>query len=236
MAAVLVFGARNLGRTIAKHFASDGWSAAAFATSEETIERFRSEIPGAIGFRGDARNEADVQAALAGTREQLGSLDLVVNAITARPRGTFGGGTLADAPADALEPYVEELLPAIFNVLRLGARAMADSGGTIVQITGGSSRRAIAGRGPWSAAAFATKALVQAAALELREGGVHVALLVVDATIASPKTAEWIGDKPHDATTSEEDVARAVAYLQSQSPRGWTHELQITPRLDRWVP
>ena len=236
MPALIVFGARNLGRTIAKHFAGEGWGAAGFATSEDTIERFCAEIPGAIGFRGDARRGDEVEAAIAGTRHQLGSLDLIVNAITARPRGAFGGGRLAEAPADALEPYVEELLPCIFNVLRFGARAMADSGGTIVQITGGSSRRAMPGGGPWAAAAFASKALVQSCAQELREGGVHVALLVVDAIIASEKTAEWLGDKPADATTSQEDVARAVAYLQAQTPRGWTHELQITPRLDRWVP
>ena len=233
---MLVFGARNLGRAIGKHFAAEGWGAAAFATSEETIERFRAEIPGAIGFVGDARDEGAVESAFASTREQLGSVDLVVNAIGARPRGTFGGGALAEAPAEALEPYLDELLPAVFNVLRLGARAMGESGGTIVQVTGGSSRRAMAGRGPWAAGAFAVKALTQAAAQELREGGVHVALLVVDATISSEKTAGWLGDKPPDASTTEDDVARAVAYLAAQSPRAWTHELTITPRLDRWVP
>jgi hypothetical protein len=35
---------------------------------------------------------------------------------------------------------------------------------------------------------------------------------------------------------TEEEVARAVAYLAGQSPRAWTHELQLTPRLERWVP
>jgi hypothetical protein len=39
-----------------------------------------------------------------------------------------------------------------------------------------------------------------------------------------------------EASTTEADVAAAVRYLAAQSPRGWTHELQITPRLDRWVP
>ena len=236
MPAVLVFGARNLGRAIGNQLAAEGWKAAAFATSAETIERFRDEIPGAIGFRGDARSEADVTAALEGTRSQLGALDLVVNAITARPRGAFGGGPLTEAPADALEPYVEELLPAIFNVLRLGGRALEANGGTIVQITGGSARRAIPERGPWSAAAAGTRALVQAAAQELRPKGVHVALLIVDAAIASEKSAAWTADMPTEATTTETDVAKAVSYLAAQSPRGWTHELAITPRLDRWVP
>ena len=44
------------------------------------------------------------------------------------------------------------------------------------------------GKGLWAAGAFATRALVQAAAQELRGEGIHVALLAVDATIESPKT------------------------------------------------
>src|SRR5439155_11287557 len=136
-----------------------------------------------------------------------------------------------------MAPYLETLIPAVFNVVRVGSRALAEEGsGTLVQITGGSARRAMPGRGPWAAAAFATRALVQAAALELRERGVHAALLIVDATIESEKTADWLEGRPPEASTTEQDVADAVRYLAGQSPRGWTHELQITPRLDRWVP
>ena len=78
--------------------------------------------------------------------------------------------------------------------------------------------------------------LVQAAASELREHGVHAALLVVDATIESEKTPAHLAGKPEELSTTEEDVARAVDYLASQSPRGWTHELRLTPRGDSWVP
>jgi NAD(P)-dependent dehydrogenase (short-subunit alcohol dehydrogenase family) len=234
---LVVFGARNLGRTIASVFTADGWSAAAVATSEETIAAFRSSVPGALGLVGDARREADVQNALDAARDRFGSLDLIVNAIGARPRGgSFGGGGLIDASPDAMEPYLDELVPAVFNVVRLGGRALVEAGGgTLVQVTGGSARRAIGGRGPWAAGAFATRALLQSAALELREQGVHAALLIVDATIASPKTAALLEGREDDETTTEQDVAAAVRYLAEQSPRGWTHELQITPRLDRWV-
>jgi hypothetical protein len=94
----------------------------------------------------------------------------------------------------------------------------------------------MAGRGPWAAAAFATRGLLQSAAGELRERGVHVALLIADATIDSEKTRERTAGQPAHATMAEEDVAAAVAYLAAQSPRGWTHELQLTPSGDRWVP
>jgi NADP-dependent 3-hydroxy acid dehydrogenase YdfG len=234
---LLVFGARNLGRTIARERASGGWNVAGVARSEETLAGLRADVPGALGLALDATRADDVERAFAQTRSEFGSVDLVVNAVTVRPRGSWGGGTLAEAGSDALDQYVGELLPAIFNVVRVAARALTEQrSGTLVQITGGSARRGNPGRGPWAAAAFATRALLQSAALELREIGVHAALLIVDATIESEKTASWLEGKPAEASTSEEDVAAAVAYLAGQSPRAWTHELQITPAGDRWVP
>ena len=234
---VLVFGARHLGRTIVTGFARAGWNVAAVARSQETIRTLGDALPDALGIVADASREDEVERAVAGVRARFGRLDLVVNAITARPRGGFGGGSILEARRAALEPYVDELLPAIFNVVAVGSRVLAEEGGgTLVQITGGSARRGMPGRGAWAAAAFATRALIQSAALELRERGVHVALLIVDATIESPKTAALLEDRPKDASASEEDVVAAVEYLANQSPRGWTHELQITPRLDRWVP
>src|ERR1700757_5368473 len=65
------------------------------------------------------------------------------------------------------------------------ARFMSAQGGpsTIIQVTGGSARRGMPGRGLWGAGAFAVRALTQAAASELREQEIQVALLIIDATI-----------------------------------------------------
>ena len=76
----------------------------------------------------------------------------------------------------------------------------------------------------------------QAAAQELREDGIHVALLVVDATIESPKTAAYTSAAPRDSLADQDEIARAVEYLADQGARGMTHELVLTPAGDRWVP
>lgn len=230
MPTLLVFGARNLGRVLAGQLASDGWRVAGVARTEATIRTFEDDVPGAVGVIADAKNPDDVERVFA----DVGDVDLVVNAITTTPSY---GGPVQDAPPDALDAYVGELLPGIFNVLRVGGRLLAERGeGTIVQVTGGSARRGNPGRGPWAAAAFATRALVQSQAAELREQGVHVALLIVDAMIESEKTAAWLEDEPPERSASMEDVSKAIRYLYGQSPRAWTHELQVTPALERWVP
>ena len=230
MPTLLVFGARNLGRVVAAKLAAEDWRVAGVARSEETIRLLEEDVPGAVGLIADASKAEDVERVF----RDVGDVNLVVNAITTTPSY---GGPIHEAPADALDAYVGTLLPAIFNVLRVGGRVLAAArSGTIVQVTGGSARRGNPGRGPWAAAAFATRALVQAQAAELRELNVHAALLIVDAVIESEKTAHWLEDEPPERSASMEEVADAIKYLYDQSPRGWTHELQLTPALERWVP
>ena len=230
MPTLLVFGAQNLGRVLAAEFAAEGWRVAGVARSEKTIRSLVDDVPGAVGLIADASKPEDLDRVF----RDVGDVDLVVNAITRSP--SFGG-PIHESPPEAIEPYVGELLPAIFNILRMSGRVLVDRGrGTLIQVTGGSARRGNPGRGPWAAAAFATRALVQAQAAELREHNVHVALLIVDAVIESDKTAKWLEEEPPEKSASMEAVAAAVKYLHSQSPRGWTHELQLTPSLERWIP
>src|SRR3954462_14241975 len=121
MQTLLVFGARNLGRVLARELAAEGWRVAAVARSEETIQRLQDEVPAAVGIVGDAATAEDVERIFA----EVGDVDLVVNAITTTP--SFGG-PIHEAPPDALDAYVGTLLPGIFNVLRVGGRVLATRG------------------------------------------------------------------------------------------------------------
>jgi NADP-dependent 3-hydroxy acid dehydrogenase YdfG len=229
LSTIVIFGVRNLGRTVGEHFARAGWRVAGVARTQETIDAFRAEIPDALGFAADAGAEDDVQRIL----DEIGDVDAIVNAITDWPTG----GSITELGQDAAERYFHSLVPAIFNVMRLGCRRLGEQGsGTFVQVTGGSARRGMSGRSTWAASAMATRALAQSASDEMRAKGVHVALLVVDAIIESPKVADRIKDLPADATATAEDCARAIEYLVTQTPRGWTHELVLTPAGERFVP
>ena len=236
MPALVVLGARNLGRAVLHHFRADGWEGAAVARSAASLEG----IDG-LGLRADAADPEALRAALAEARERLGGLDLIVNAVSAsRPPqggGPFGGGPLAEATVEGFRGWSAAVAEQAFVFLSEGGKALrASGGGTLIQVTGGSARRAMPGRGLWASGAAATRALTHAAAQEWRAEGIHVALLVVDATIDSPKTEERLRGKPADESAAQEDVARAVAALAAQTPRGHTHELVITPAGDRWVP
>ena len=235
---VAVLGARNLGGAIIDHFLELGWNAAGVARSDDTLERVRER--GALGLAADASDPESLGAALADVRGHFGSLDAVINAVTASraTSGPFGGGELAGADLEAFHAWTVAVAEQCFVFLSTGVAALEQGGrgGALIQITGGSSRRAMPGRGLWAAGAFASRALVQAAAQEVRAVGIHVALLAVDATIESPKTADFTRDQPREALAEMGEVAKAVAYLVEQGVRAYTHELTVTPAGERWVP
>jgi NADP-dependent 3-hydroxy acid dehydrogenase YdfG len=230
MPTALVIGARNLGFAVIERLLSDGWTVAGAARSLETLAKVRNA--GAEALDVDVTDQASVLAALEHLGARHGRVDLAVNA--ASPYGgsrPFGGGPLAHAAPTSFDDWATLPARGAFGFLSACARFMSAQGGpsTIIQVTGGSARRGMPGRGLWAAGAFGVRALTQAAASELREQEIHVALLIVDASIDRSG-----GDDL--ATADPGSLADAVAYLAGQSPRAMTHELQVTPARDNWTP
>lgn len=230
----VVFGARNFGRGVIERLVGDGWSVVGVARSEET--RAGVTAAGAVAVEADITDPASVLATLELAAERHGGVELVLNAASAYGgdrSGPFGGGPLAEAAPDAFESWAAAPARAAFTFLAPTARFLLAQGSpaTIIQATGGSSRRAAPGRGLWAVGAFGVRALTQAAALELREHGIHVALLIIDAQIQPYSDGAAAPEKIAPA-----DLADAVAYLADQGARGATHELQVTPLAERWVP
>lgn len=232
----VVFGARNLGRAVIERLVADGWGVVGVARSAATLEGIAAA--GAMPLAGDVTDPASVRHALETAARAHGPVGLVVNAASpyGDRAGPFGGGRLVDAPPEAFEPWAAAPARAAFVVLSEAGRFLTAQAlpATVVQVTGGSSRRAMPGRGLWAAGCFGVRALTNAAALELREQGVHVALLIVDAVIAR-RDAPPEGEA--DARRADpRRLADAVVFLAGQDAHGVTHELQVTPLAESWIP
>jgi len=234
----VVFGARNLGRAVIETLLAAGWSVTGVARSDATLEAVAAA--GARAAAGDVTDPVSVAGALAEAAAAHGPVGLAVNAASTyggNRSGPFGGGPIADATADAFDSWAAAPARSAFSFLSAAGRFMLDQGlpATLVQVTGGSARRAMAGRGLWAAGSFGVRAITNAAALELRERGVHVALLIVDAGIQPIAGQPRAGVTP-EALADPYQVAEAVRFLAEQGSRGATHELTITPLGERWVP
>jgi NAD(P)-dependent dehydrogenase (short-subunit alcohol dehydrogenase family) len=190
--------------------------------------------------------EADVtdQASVVGVLEQAAAahdgVDLMVNAASAyggTRTGPFGGGPIAEAAPDAYDSWAAAPARSAFSFLSACGRfALAqEQPATLVQVTGGSTRRAMPGRGLWAAGAFGVRAITNAAALELRPSGIQVTLLIVDAGIQPLDGSSRPGVSP-EALADPRRIADAVLFLANQDARSATHELQLTPLAESWTP
>ena len=233
-----MFGARNLGRAIIERLIGEGWAVAGVARSETTLQAIAAA--GALALRADVTDQASVRGAVEQAAGAHGPVDLVVNAASAyggTRSGPFGGGPIAAADADAFDAWAAAPARSAFAFLSGAGSvlAAAERPATLIQVTGGSSRRAIPERGLWAAGAFGVRAITQAAALELRGQGIHVALLIVDAGI-EPLSGQTRPGSRREELADPRELADAVLFLARQGARAATHELQVTPLAETWVP
>lgn len=219
----VILGTRTLGGAVAGRLLAEGWRVAAVARSAQSLAAAADR--GALALRADAADPGELREVLEKARAAHGGPDLIVNAVNAtrpEPGDPFGGGTLAEASLTAFRGWGSGVAEQAFVFLSTGIRLLREQGGgTLIQVTGGSSRQARAGAGCWAAGAAGTRALVQAAAAELRDEPVNVALLIIDGAIGGAD-AGW------DAPGELADLADAVRYLARPGRNRVCDELFVT--------
>jgi 3-oxoacyl-[acyl-carrier protein] reductase len=234
----VVFGARNLGRAVIEKLVGDGWAVVGVARSQSTLDGVSAA--GALAVKGDVTDPASVYGVLEQAAAAHGGVQLMLNAASAyggTRSGPFGGGPIAGADPEGFDSWAAAPARSAFSFLSAGGRFALEQGAaaTLVQVTGGSSRRAMPGRGLWSAGAFGVRAITNAAALELRPSGIQVSLLIVDAGIQPLDQSTRPGTAP-EALADPRRIADAVVFLANQDARAATHELQLTPLAESWTP
>lgn len=239
MPALVTLGARNLGGAILDRALAEGWTCAAIARSDDTLDAVRSR--GAHAVRADVLAPDELEPALAVAAESLGGLDAIVDAVSiARmgPGDVWGGGPIADATVEGFERWSADVARQAFLFLSIGARALrAHGGGTLVQVTNATSLHPAPGSGLWSAAHHAMRAMTLSAAQELRSEGIHACVLAVDAPIDSPKSAPRLAADgiPPEGAVDMAEIANAALFLAGQGARGVSYELRLTSLGARWT-
>jgi NAD(P)-dependent dehydrogenase (short-subunit alcohol dehydrogenase family) len=177
--AVVTGGGAGIGRGIAAGLASFGASVAVWEQNPETCASASAEI-GALGVPADVRDGAQVDAALARTTSELGSVSILVN----NAGGVFASPILETSENgwDAL--YRANLRHVLLCTQRV-ARAMvaARTGGSVINVTSIEGVRAAPGYAAYAAAKAGVINYTKTAALELAPHGIRVNALAPDITL-----------------------------------------------------
>ncbi len=222
----------GLGAAVARRFAREGFSLGLMARSEEGLSAAREEVEGtggeALAVSADATDAESVASALERVREGLGDPEVFVyNA------GAFQMGGILELSPEQFDDCFRANCSGAFYGARQVLPAMVERGRGTIILTGATA--ALRGSANFAALAtgkFGLRALAQSMAREFGPRGIHVAHVVIDGQIDTPRLREAQPDREESTTLSPDAIAESYWQLHAQDPTAWTLELDLRPALE----
>lgn len=228
VAAVLGVGP-GLGASVARRFAREGYKTALMARSEESVSDVRQGIEDgggeATAFSVDATDPASVEEAFGKVRDELGDPEVFVyNA------GAFQMGGILEVTPEQFDFCFKANCAGAFYAAQQVLPAMQEAGRGTVLLTGATaSMRGSARFAALATGKFGLRALSQSMAREFGPQGIHVAHVIVDGQINTPRVQEMSPDRDENTMLSPDAIAETYWQLHAQNPTAWTLELDVRP-------
>jgi len=216
-AVFLILGATGgIGSALARRLAKAGTRLSLAARTAEPLESLAHET-GGIAIRTDATQPAEVDAAVARTRDEYGRLDGVAHCV--------GSLLLKPAHMTTDEEWSQTLnanLSSAFYLLRAAARVMQRTGGSIVLVSSAAASTGLANHEAIAAAKGGIAAMATSAAATYASRNIRVNC-VAPGLVRTPLTARLTESEvslkasqamhPLGRIGDPDDVAAAIAFL-----------------------
>jgi NAD(P)-dependent dehydrogenase (short-subunit alcohol dehydrogenase family) len=218
------------GSALVRRFVSGGYRVAMLARNAGRLDALAKELPDAHAFACDVSDRAQVDAAIAAIETQLGAPDVLIhNAVG----GAFG--SFLEIDPEVLNRNFQVNTMGLLYLARGVTPGMAARGKGVVIVTGNTSalrgRPNFAGFAPTKAA---QRILAEAMARELGPKGVHVAYVVIDAVIDSPRQRERFPGRPDDFYIKPAAIADECFHLAHQDRSAWSFLVEVRPFGETW--
>jgi NAD(P)-dependent dehydrogenase (short-subunit alcohol dehydrogenase family) len=163
--AFLTGGTSGIGLRIAERFAALGARVALMSRKQDKVDAAVAAIPGAIGFAGDVRNYADVEAALAKTGE--------IDFLFCVAAGNFPASALGMS-ANGFKAVIDIDVLGTFNTCRAAYAHLRKPGAVVISISANHAQVAYPMQSHVCAAKAGVELLSKTLALEWGPAGVRV--------------------------------------------------------------
>jgi NAD(P)-dependent dehydrogenase (short-subunit alcohol dehydrogenase family) len=224
----------GLGRALAVRFARGGFAVALVARRDPSLRPVQAEIESLGGlvrsYVGDAADEKSVGMIFARIREELGAPEaLLYNA------GAFKGGGILDlAAADFEQAWRVNCLGGLLTAQAVVPGMLERGGGTIIYSGATASLRGSARFAGLAVGKFGLRALAQSMARELGPKGIHVAHVVIDGPIDTPRAREMFADRGPQTFLAPTAIAENYWNLHAQDPSAWSQEIDLRPSVEKF--
>ena len=232
VAAVFGVGA-GLGNALAQRFAKE-YAVALVARGEDKLVAFAKEIEKdggrAVAVSADVSKAADIDAAFARLRAELGEVDVLLYNAAMRPFGR-----LLETKPSTFENTWRVTTFGAFLCAQQVVPSMLKKGAGAIIITG-----ATAGIKPFPTSAafgpakFAVRGLAQVMARDLQPQGIHVAYVNVDGAIDMPAIRERFPQLKEENLLKPSAIAETFWHLAHQDRSAWSHDVDVRPFKENW--
>jgi len=224
----------GLGASLARKLAIEGCHVALLAKSPDFIDTLADELrrrgTEVLAIPTDISEVKQVAAAFQRIREQLGSVDLLIN--NASAGGPFGQPFVEIPPESFARGWRVGVLGA-FLCSQVVVPDMLRNGSGCILFTGATS--SVRGAAiTFSSAKFGMRGLAQSLARELWPKGIHVAHIVIDGVIRE-REIELGGEDPiGEPLMNPAAIAEVYWDLVKQDRSAWSLELDLRPHREKF--
>lgn len=222
--AVFGYGA-GVGASVARKWASSGYSVAIMSRNLEKVQAAEKEIPNTKGYACDVSKPEDIEKTVTAIEKDLGPVHtLVYNAGS----GIFK--TWDTVTLDAFDMSMKANVHGLLSATQRCAPGMIERGEGCILITGATaSLRGKPFTVGFAPAKGAQRLLAQGLARDLHPKNVHVGLFIIDGGIGPA------GGSATDASKLDpNDIADTYWYVANQPKSCWSFETEIRPSVENW--
>ena len=218
--ALITGGSRGIGLAIAIQYAREGAGVALLSRTAENLRRaaeaVRQSVPGTpvVTVQANVSDRAQVESAVSEAIRQLGHIDILVNSA-----GVASLGDVDVMPPDEWEGMTRVNLFGTYYACRaIWPHFKARGGGSIINISSGSGRRAHAGWSAYCASKFAVIGLTDALQKEGRPHGIRCHVICPGPTDTDQRRSNF-GDEDPATLMQPEEIAEAAVFFASDESR-----------------
>jgi len=233
VAAVLGVGP-GIGTAVARRFGREGFAVAVMARSAEALAAARAaaaETGGrSVAIQTDATDPASVATAFEHVRSELGPAEvLIYNA------GAFHIAGILDIAPDLFEQsWKANCFGAFLAAQQVLSDMVQRRRGTIIFTGATASLRGSANFACLAVGKFGLRALAQSMAREFGPQGIHVAHVVIDGPVDTPRVRGLMPNRPVDTLLAPDEIAETYWQLHIQPASAWTHECDLRPSVEKF--
>ena len=203
---------------------------------KERLNSLEKEIEDSHGYECDVSDLDQLVATLKQVAKDLGNPTILIHNAVAGNIDGGGASRFMESDPARLERNFRVNTTSLLYMARELAPAMIEAGEGAIVVTGNtSSTRGSANFAYFAPTKAAQRILAEAMARDLGPKGVHVAYILVDAAIDTPRTRPiFAPEKPDEYFCKPSAIADEAYHVAHQDRSAWSFLVELRPDIEKW--